>query len=289
MHAQHSLGVLLTLTLLALSHPVLAQQRVEPNTLRLGLGGYSPVSYFEHDHPHFGTPRYRATHGGVTYLFLTADERETFLADPQRYVPAYDGWCAYGVAVEGLFDADPTNYKIIDGRLNVFLRNEQVDTLQLWNDGDENKLHSDAESYWAELHTQPSRAYLGARNLDGTGVALQGYSPVSYFTQGRAERGDARFSVEHDGVTYHLTSPAQVDVFNASPDRFVPQFGGWCAFGMSVQDKFPIDPTAFKVVDDKLYVFLRNADIDARALWEQGDDSVLIEKATSHWAQVSGG
>jgi len=124
---------------------------VAPNTVALGLGGYSPVSYFTHDKPRFGSPKFQATHAGVTYLFADAKEKAAFVNNPDKYVPAYGGWCAYGMAVEGQFPADPTNYKIVDGRLMVFLKNEEVDTRQAWNEGDEAELTSKADAYYAKL------------------------------------------------------------------------------------------------------------------------------------------
>ena len=132
-----------------------------------------------------------------------------------------------------------------------------------------------------------SRAYLHSYNLPGHGVAIEGYSPVSYF-EGEAERGSALFAVEHDGVTYHLTGAAQVAKFRAEPGKYVPAFGGWCAFGMSVEDKFPVDPTCFSIVDGRLYLFLRNGGIDARELWRKGDEARLLQKAHAHWKSVQG-
>lgn len=138
-----------------------------------------------------------------------------------------------------------------------------------------------------ETRTAASRAYLGARNLPAHGVALQGYSPVSYF-DGEAERGSALFAVEHAGVTYHLTDAAQVRRFQRTPDRYVPAFGGWCAFGMAIEDKFPIDPTCFEIVGDRVYLFLRNDGIDARKLWNEGEEKGLRAKAEAHWKKVQG-
>lgn len=135
--------------------------------------------------------------------------------------------------------------------------------------------------------TSESRAYLQARNLPAHGVALEGYSPVSYF-EGRAERGSALFAVEHEGVTYHLTDARQVAEFRSNPGRYEPAFGGWCAFGMSVEDKFPVDPTNFAIVGGRLMLFLRNAEIDALALWRQGDERELTRKARAHWRKVRG-
>lgn len=132
-----------------------------------------------------------------------------------------------------------------------------------------------------------SRAYLNSFNLPGHGVAIEGYSPVSYFS-GRAERGDPLFAAVHDGVTYHLTSAEQVETFRKAPERFVPAFGGWCAFGMAVSDKFPVDPTCFLIVDGQLFLFLRNAGIDARELWNKGDEKELLKKSRAHWKKVQG-
>lgn len=260
----------------------------EPNTLRLGLGGYSPVSYFNGDGPKPGSPTYSATHEGVTYFFQSDAERRTFDANPGKYVPAYGGWCAFGMAVEGRFDADPTNYKIVDGKLNVFKKTAELDTLKLWNEGDGAQLQAKAEAYWRSLKDRPSRAYLHSRNVSADGVAIDGYSPVSYFTKGYAELGSPDFAVEHGGVTYLLVDAEQAEMFKADPDKYVPAYGGWCAFGMSVQDKFPVDPKAFKVEDGKLLLFLRNEGVDARELWNKGNAKELTKKAEAHWKKVAG-
>ena len=263
-------------------------ENVEPNTLQLGLGGYSPVSYFDASGPKPGSPIYHATHEGVTYFFANGEELKKFNKNPEKYAPAYGGWCAYGMAVEGKFGADPTNYKIVNGKLNVFLKNDQVDTLELWNKGDEAELRTKADAFWGTLNNQTSRAYLHSNNIDADGIALSGFSPVSYFTKGYAEKGSADFAVEHNGVTYLLTDAEQAEQFKADPDKYAPAFGGWCAFGMSIQDKFPVDPTAFKIVDGKLMLFLRNENIDARELWNKGDAKELTAKAAAHWKKVAG-
>jgi len=283
----HFTRIVSLLSLLTTLHAAAQVGDVEPNTTRLGLRGYSPVSYFEHDKPHFGSPQHQATFDGVTYLLASDEELDKFKANPRKYAPAYGGWCAYGMAVNGKFDADPTNYEIVDGRLHVFLRNADVDTRKLWNDGDEAALGRKADAFWNTLHSRASRAYLRSHNLSAGGIAIDGYSPVSYFTRGQAELGSAEFAVEHESITYLLTSQKQVELFKANPDKYAPAYGGWCAFGMAVSDKFPIDPTAFKIVNGRLMLFLRNTDIDARDLWNKGDEVDLLRKAEAHWTKVS--
>lgn len=281
------LPVLLAACALLLSQVAHAES-VEPNTQKLGLGGYSPVSYFQSTGPQLGSAKYQATHAGVTYLLADEAEVDVFNADADKYVPAYGGWCAFGMAVQGKFGADPTNYKIIDDRLHVFLKNDQMDTLATWNEGDQAELSMKADAFWSMINSQPSRAYLNAQNVAGNGIAITGYSPVSYFSTGGPEKGHPDYAVDHNGVTYLLTNAEQAEQFKADPDKYAPAFGGWCAFGMSISDKFPVDPTAFKIVDGQLFLFLRNENIDAHGLWNQGDDHELKAKAQAHWDKVSG-
>lgn len=132
-----------------------------------------------------------------------------------------------------------------------------------------------------------SRAYLHSFNLPAHGVAMEGYSPVSYFA-GRAERGSPLFAVEHRGVTYHLTSTAQVAEFRRDPAKYEPAFGGWCALGMAVQDKFPVDPTRFKIVDGQILLFLVNENVDALDVWNGKDEAELMKAARVHWKKVQG-
>ena len=87
----------------------------------LKLHGYDPVSYFEADAPAEGSSAHAAVHGGATYYFASAENRATFLADPERFAPEYDGYCSYGVSLGQKFDIDPLAYRIVEGRLFVQL------------------------------------------------------------------------------------------------------------------------------------------------------------------------
>ena len=103
--------------------------------------------------------------------------------------------------------------------------------------------------------THESRAYLNSYNLPSSGVALEGYCPVAYFLADKAIKGSLEYASEYNGVTYYFVSADAKKLFDADPDKYVPAYGGWCAFGMAVQDKFPVDPTNFKIVDGRLLVF----------------------------------
>ncbi|MAX23295.1 MAG: YHS domain protein [Phycisphaeraceae bacterium] len=138
------------------------------------------------------------------------------------------------------------------------------------------------------MSNQPSRAYINAYNVPSTGIALEGYSPVSYFTEGKAQKGSPKFTADYNGVTYHFTSAKQVAQFKANPAKYEPAYGGWCALGMAIEDKLPVDPTLYKIVDGKNYLFLKNAKIDALKIWNDKNESQLIKKADAYWAKVSG-
>ena len=124
-------------------------------------------------------------------------------------------------------------------------------------------------------------------NVDLRRVALQGYSPVSYFDAGRAEKGSAEFSASHGGATYYFTSAAQLEKFKADPAKYVPAYNGWCAYGMAIGRTFPIDPAAFKIVDGRLFLFLKNDKVDALELWNKGDDKPQTVKADRHFQRLT--
>jgi YHS domain-containing protein len=86
-----------------------------------GVGGYDPVAYFTDGKPVRGSGYHVAVQDGVTYAFANAEHKKLFIANPNRYLPAYGGYCAYGVAVGKKFVADPEVWKIVDGRLYLNL------------------------------------------------------------------------------------------------------------------------------------------------------------------------
>jgi hypothetical protein len=129
-----------------------------------------------------------------------------------------------------------------------------------------------------------ARPGLDAYNLDETGLALDGFSPVSYVEDGRAEKGSPAQAVKHRGITYHLASAAQRERFAADPARYEPAFGGWCAYGISLGIRWDPDPQAFEIVDGRLFLFSRNGDADARELWDREEDHpALVARAERYW------
>jgi YHS domain-containing protein len=89
-------------------------------------------------------------------------------------------------------------------------------------------------------------------NVDKTGVAIQGYDPVAFFTDGKPVKGDQKFLLKHDGAVYFFASKEHKDLFKADPAKYEPCFGGYCAYGVSRNKLVEIDVDAFQIVDGKL-------------------------------------
>lgn len=111
------------------------------------------------------------------------------------------------------------------------------------------------------------------------GLALSGFDAVAYFTESRAVKGDPRFEHEWHGVRWQFVSAAHRDAFAGSPEKYAPQYGGYCAYAVSRNHTAPTDPQAWKVVDGKLYL---NFDKNVRSLWEK-ELPDAIARADRNW------
>jgi YHS domain-containing protein len=125
-----------------------------------------------------------------------------------------------------------------------------------------------------------------AFNVDDSKIALQGYSAVSYIELGLAQRGNTSFKAEHEGLTYYFTSEAQVEKFKQNPSKYLPEYGGFCAFGVYAGAKFRVDPNKFLVRNEKLYFFLYNLEVDALQLWLNEDETTLLKTANDNWKRL---
>jgi hypothetical protein len=110
-------------------------------------------------------------------------------------------------------------------------------------------------------------------------VALSGYDPVSYFTDGHPEKGTSQFTAAFDDVTYWFKSAEHRRLFIADPDHYAPQFDGFCAITVSRGAKAEPDPEAWTITDGKLYVFRTK---QGPTVFSQQTASIL-EKAAQTW------
>ena len=119
-------------------------------------------------------------------------------------------------------------------------------------------------------------------SIAGAPLALHGYDPVAYFTAGEPQRGSDALVHVHEGAAYRFSSEANLEAFKGDPDRYAPQYGGFCAYGVSVGKKFDGDPTLWKIEAGRLYLNL-NEEIYA-AFLEDVDGN--IEKADGNWPEI---
>lgn len=113
-------------------------------------------------------------------------------------------------------------------------------------------------------------------------TAVSGYDVVAYHTVNQAVRGNGHHVAVHDGVTYLFASVDNLKTFEANPAKYVPAYGGWCAFGVSVGKKFVSDPEAWKIVDGKLYL---NLDKNIQSQWVK-DIPGRIKSANANWTKI---
>ena len=122
-------------------------------------------------------------------------------------------------------------------------------------------------------------------SVDEQQVAIDGYSPVSYVEDGQAVLGDAKFTESYAGATYHLTDAQQVQAFEADPTRYVPAFGGWCAYDLALGRQVKPDPTRFLVLKGKLLLFSNDNAGDCLALWKTENQDEFLAKAEKFWRE----
>ena len=120
---------------------------------RVAMDGYDPVSYF------IGTPKegdedISTTQQGIIYYFSSKANRDLFIRSPEKYTPVYGGWCAYAMGNTGeTVVVDPETFKIIDGKLYLFYNRFFNNTLESWNE-DEQNLKRKADANWNKLINQ---------------------------------------------------------------------------------------------------------------------------------------
>jgi len=97
-------------------------------------------------------------------------------------------------------------------------------------------------------------ALAGSTNVDSDGIAIEGHDPVAYFSDNAALQGNNKFTAEYAGATYKFTSDEHKQAFINAPEKYAPQYGGFCAFAIARGSKASVEPDKFTIVDGKLYL-----------------------------------
>ncbi|MGB1321137.1 MAG: YHS domain-containing (seleno)protein [Vibrio gallaecicus] len=113
--------------------------------------------------------------------------------------------------------------------------------------------------------------------------ALDGYDTVAYFTEKQPVKGSSKFQTEYKGADWYFSSKENLDLFVNNPERYAPQYGGYCAWAVSAKNDFASgDPQYWAVVDDKLYL---NYDQEIKERWDN-DREGHINQADINWPKL---
>ncbi|WP_373553119.1 YHS domain-containing (seleno)protein [Haliscomenobacter sp.] len=119
-------------------------------------------------------------------------------------------------------------------------------------------------------------------NLDKKNLAVEGYDLVAYFEEHKPVKGSDEFSFKYESATYHFASKTHLNSFKKNPEKYLPQYGGYCAYGVSRGYAVGIDPDAWSIVDGKLYL---NYSLKVQKTWSE-DKPGYIKKADVNWPTV---
>lgn len=112
--------------------------------------------------------------------------------------------------------------------------------------------------------------------------AIGGYDPVAFFKESKPVPGMSRFTHSWNGATWNFSSKENLELFKASPEKYAPQFGGFCAYGTAQGHKSPTQPETWTILDGKLYF---NYNMAVKKKWNEKQQE-LIEKANKNWPML---
>lgn len=118
--------------------------------------------------------------------------------------------------------------------------------------------------------------------IDLQGYALNGYDPVAYFTLNKVVMGNSTYNYVYNEVTYLFSSSTHLALFQKDPEKYIPQYGGYCAYGATFGMKIVSDPANFTIVKDKLYL---NVTPKIKKRWDKHPER-YIKKANKKWSKT---
>ena len=124
----------------------------------------------------------------------------------------------------------------------------------------------------------------GASLIPARRIALRGYDPVSYFTEGRPQKGTNEFLFAFDDAIHLFTTDEHRAIFSADPERYAPQFAGFCTRSLSRGEKVEADPEAWTITNGKLYVFSGKPGVPIF----QDQPVAIARKASENWPGLRG-
>ena len=113
-----------------------------------------------------------------------------------------------------------------------------------------------------------------------SGKAISGYDPVAYFTKGQAVKGSEAYSLEWNETRWYFASEEHLALFRATPEKYAPQFGGYCAFALSTGFSASSKPDVWHIENDKLYLFAAKG---PKGDWLSMLDDGIISRCEGKW------
>lgn len=164
-------------------------------------------------------------------------------------------------------------------RLNVILLSILVSTISFAQEVNIKLANTDAPYY----------------NISKDSLALNGYDPTEYFINNRASQGSEKYLYKHNGVIYHFVNKHNKALFIENPEKYMPEFGGYCAYGLGMEfgqglngnppGKYPVNPETFKIIDHKLYLFYNDHGYNFLEVWES-NEMANLERAKKRWTAI---
>jgi len=137
------------------------------------------------------------------------------------------------------------------------------------------------------VHAQQNDQYF----TSDEGVAIKGYDVVAYHTQNKAVKGSAKNMAEYDGAKWYFSSKEHAKMFKANPDKYLPRYGGYCAFAMAKKNaRVPVDPETFTMMNGELYLFFNGETsegqmMNTKPMWD-GKEDELKPMADENWSKM---
>lgn len=127
---------------------------------------------------------------------------------------------------------------------------------------------------------------VAAQHLGDANLAVKGYDTVAYLVQNKALAGDKKITSLYRGAVYRFSSGEYRRLFAADPEKYAPQYGGWCATGIAHGDKIDIDPANYKITDGRLFLFYKGWLGNALTEWNH-DEPRLTRQADENWPKIA--
>ncbi|WP_242156109.1 YHS domain-containing (seleno)protein [Aestuariivivens sediminis] len=115
------------------------------------------------------------------------------------------------------------------------------------------------------------------------GLAVEGYDVVSYFNN-EPKKGLKKLAIHVDNITYLFSSKENLITFRDNPEKYMPQYGGYCAYAVALKGKkVSIDPKTYKIIHDKLYLFYKAWGANTLDLWNEENEEIVLNKGDKNW------